>query len=177
MKVAQYKQAAGGGVIRLSDGALVPHDGANRDYNEYLAWVAAGGIVEPERSVDDARAFALGSLEAGCTVSITEGFSSAALGAAYRYPSKASDQSNLQASVLASLFPGLAEDWTTPFWCQDVAGTWAYRPHTAAQIQQVGTDGKDAINACIAHKIQLEQQLAKAETLAEVEAITWTAPQ
>ncbi|QDD91321.1 hypothetical protein CCZ28_20815 [Pseudomonas oryzihabitans] len=112
-----------------------------------------------------------------CDATILEGFVSAALGSEHRYPAKLTDQSNLQASVLASLIPGLAEDWTTPFWCQDATGTWAYRPHTAPQIQQVGTDGKNAINACIARKIALEQQLAKATTLAEIKAITWTAPQ
>lgn len=134
-------------------------------------------FAPPAPSLDDARATVLRALESGCAATILQGFRSTALGDTYRYPSKPTDQSNLQASVLASLFPGLAEDWTTPFWCQDTTGTWAYRPHTAAQIQQVGTDGKDAINACIAHKIALEQQVAKAKTLAEIEAITWTAPQ
>lgn len=165
------------GVLRLSDGAQIPHAPGNRDWLDYVAWSEAGGVTIPEHTLEDAKEQRLVHIEAACANAITEGFISSALGAAYRYPSKASDQSNLQASVLASLFPGLAEDWTTPFWCQDAAGTWAYRPHTAAQIQRVGTDGKDAINACIARKIQLEEQLAKAKTLAEVEAITWTAPQ
>ena len=171
-----YKLATGG-VIRLSDGAFIPQDEANRDYRAYQEWIAAGGTAAPEYSLEQLKAIALANLDTSCAASITEGFTSTALGTAYGYPSNATAQSNLQASVLASLIPGLAEDWTTPFWCQDAAGTWAYRPHTAAQIQRVGTDGKDAINACIARKIQLEQQLAKAKTLAEVEAITWTAPQ
>lgn len=171
-----YKLATGG-VIRLSDGAFIPQDPANRDYRSYQEWIDAGGMAAPEHSLDQLKAIAQANLENSCAASITEGFTSSALGTAYGYPSKATDQSNLQASVLASLFPGLAEDWTTPFWCQDAAGIWAYRPHTAAQIQRVGTDGKDAINARIARKIQLEEQLAKAKTLAEVEAITWTAPQ
>lgn len=119
----------------------------------------------------------LATLEASCASEIQSGFNSKALGSSHRYPAKTTDQSNLQASILASLLPNLPADWTTPFWCRDPAGTWAYRPHTAAQIQRVGTDGKDAVNACIAQKILLEQQVAKAKTLAEVEAITWTAPQ
>lgn len=165
------------GVIRLADSAFIPADERNSDYLRYLAWTAQGNQPDPLMSLADAQALALSELEIGCGNTIAAGFSSAALGKPYRYPAKLTDQSNLQASVLASLFPGLAEDWTTPFWCQDAAGTWAYRPHTAAQIQRVGTDGKDAINACIAQKILLEAQLAKAKTLAEVEAITWTAPQ
>lgn len=176
MRDSLYKKAAGC-VIRLADGAFVPADLGNQDYRAYLDWTAAGGTTAPERSLDEAKALVLASLETGCAAAITAGFASTALGKPHRYPAKPTDQSNLQASVLASLLPGLAEDWTTPFWCQDAAGTWAYRPHSAAQIQQAGTAGKDAISTCIAYKIALEEQLAKAQTLEEIEAITWTPPQ
>lgn len=165
------------GVIRLADNAFIPADERNSDYLRYLAWTAQGNQPDPLMSLADAQALALSELEIGCGNAIAAGFSSAALGKPYSYPAKLTDQSNLQASVLESLFPGLDEDWTTPFWCQDEGGTWAYRPHTAVQIQRVGSDGKAAINACIARKIQLEEQLAKAKTIAEVEAITWTTPQ
>jgi hypothetical protein len=34
-------------VQRLSDSAFIPFDPANTDYQEYLKWVAEGGVPEP----------------------------------------------------------------------------------------------------------------------------------
>lgn len=42
-----YKLAHGVAVIRLYDGAFIPFSEGNRDYQEYLAWLADGNEPEP----------------------------------------------------------------------------------------------------------------------------------
>jgi hypothetical protein len=115
------------------------------------------------------------TLNSACANAITAGFTSSALGSAYTYPSGVTDQQNLTASILASLLPGLAEGWTTPFWCANSSGVWAWTNHTAAQIQQVGTDAKTAILALQSQNATLQAQVAAATTVDAVAAITWTA--
>lgn len=34
-------------VIRLSDGAVIPHDPTNRDWTEYERWLGDGGVPQP----------------------------------------------------------------------------------------------------------------------------------
>ena len=113
------------------------------------------------------------SLRAACAAAITGGYASAALGSPHTYPSQSTDQANMIASVCASLLPGLPGDWSTPFWCADPEGVWAFHPHTAAQIQQVGSDGKAAVVAAQTKLTGLLAQVTAATTEDQVIAVTW----
>jgi len=109
-----------------------------------------------------------------CTEQIYAGFTSSALGTPHLYPAQDKDQMNLQASILASALPNTPASWTTPFWCQDVAtGAWNFTPHTIAQIQQVGLDGKNAISAALIKNATLSSQVVATQTLAGVSSINW----
>ncbi|CAJ0896147.1 hypothetical protein R77569_04568 [Ralstonia mannitolilytica] len=121
-----------------------------------------------------AQAAQITKVTGACQAAIVAGFTSSALGAAHTYPAQTTDQQNLSASVLASLMPNLPAGWTTPFWCADANGNWSYAAHTAAQIQQVGQDGKAAIIAAIQKKAGLVAQINAATTVAAVQAITWS---
>lgn len=126
----------------------------------------------------NAQAVRLSVLSAACAAQIYAGFVSSALGAAYTYPAKDKDQSNLVASVTASLVPGIPTGWTTSFWCVDAAGIWAFRPHTAAQIQKAGLDGKAAIETALQKNGTLANQVsaitvATPNAVAAVQAIIW----
>lgn len=45
--MAEYKLTGGGAVLRVSDGSSIPPDPANRDYAQYLVWLADGNTPDP----------------------------------------------------------------------------------------------------------------------------------
>ncbi|WP_248806041.1 hypothetical protein [Pseudomonas sp. MWU13-2100] len=143
--------------------------------------VSDGTLVEPVPPTSgellvEAQRVQTQVIDSACASAITAGFSCDALvsGTPYHYPSNITDQANLSASVLASLLPGNAADWVTPFWCADERGVWGYRLHTMVQIQLVGACGKTAITGFIGHKIVLDGQIKAATTVDAVQAVSWS---
>lgn len=128
-----------------------------------FAWIETATLTQ-------LRAAKIESMRAACEAQIIGGFMCEALGLPYLYPAKAQDQSNLVASVTDSLLAGADPAWVTPFWCMDATGLWEFRPHTIAQIQQVGREAKIAILSAMGKNEALRQQIdaASAEQLAEI---------
>jgi hypothetical protein len=171
-----YKLTATTSILRLADNTTVPADPMNADYRAYQVWLAAGNTPEPALSFAQMQTAQIGVLTIACGEQIVGGFQSSALGSAHTYPSKPLDQQNLTASVLASVMPNLPSGWTTPFWCMDSKGVWTTQPHTAAQIQQAGIDGKAAILAAQVKLGTLSAQvmaLPATTTQAELAAVIW----
>lgn len=167
-----YAIIANSTAVQRSDGAIIPADPANTDWQAYQAWLA-GGNKPSGPTLAQARTSQTESLSAACAAAIVAGFSSSALGAVYTYPSQPNDQSNLIGAEAASRNPANPSTWTIPFWCADSAGAWALRAHTAAQIQQVLADGVAARVALSQKLASLTAQVAAATTVAAVQSIAW----
>ena len=154
-------------------------------YREILSGQSEGMIIAagedgipllsspPEPPLADVKERRNLSIKASCGAAITGGFTSSALGGPHTYPSDQNSQANLAANVLSSMYPDLKADWITPQLCADAEGDWVYRPHTAAQIQQVGLDGKAAILACLTRIDALRKAIDSAADVAAVQAINW----
>ena len=136
-----------------------------------------GGVIQAIPSAQlltKAQAAQAAMLKTACKSAITGGFASSALGAANTYPSNLIDQHNLAGSVIASLLPNLPVGWTTNFWAMSSTGVWTFAPHTAAQIQQAGLDGKTWVTAQQTKLAGLLTQVQNATTVSAVQAVVYS---
>lgn len=169
-----YQVTSGAHVLRVEDGALIPPDAGNADYQELLAWQADGGVIEPAPvpSLGAARAARDAELAAACSAAITAGITLDVTGEALFYPTSPQDQANLNGVVTVALL-GVPEGWTQGLTTGDAAGVWARRPHTAAQTQAVGRAVAAHVDACRARLADRRAALAAAGSYEEIGAVAW----
>ncbi|MEO6983324.1 MAG: hypothetical protein ABI072_09445 [Edaphobacter sp.] len=141
-------------------------------------WQVVGGVlpqIVPTAAelLTSAQAAQSAAIQVASTVAQSGGFTSSALGSAYTYPSAPQDQANLIAVATASNFPGRPAGETYLFWCTSANGVSNFVAHSAAQIQQVGIDGLNAIMAVKSKAYVLSLTIATATTVAAVQAIVW----
>ncbi|MCK9818599.1 hypothetical protein M1B35_31885, partial [Pseudomonas sp. MAFF 302046] len=107
-----------------------------------------------------------------CETAITAGFWSEALGTAHQYGSQLDDQLNLTGVILAGL--------DSLYACRDAEGVKDFRPHTAAQLRQVGDDFTlyklQLLQKANGLKQKLDEALANADMDA-LAAVTWDGEQ
>lgn len=136
----------------------------------------AAAIVIVPPTLAESQSAQIGLISMDCGNAITSGFTSSALGTAYTYPSKMTDQTNLIGAYGDSLNPANPSTWATKFWCADSTGAWALRVHAASQIQQVFADGVARKLAMIEQNDLLASQVMAAKTVSAVKKIIWVAP-
>lgn len=131
-------------------------------------------LIKPAITLEQSKIIKSNEIRNACSNEILAGFSSNALGSAHLYPSNDKDQVNLSGTIQKSLLPSASIGDVYMFLCADINNVWAYRPHSATQIQQVGTDAYNAILNSRIKNATLQGQIDLATTKAEVEAILWS---
>ncbi|BBL70321.1 hypothetical protein [Methylogaea oryzae] len=135
-------------------------------------------LSEPAKTVGELKSEKEKELSLDCRTAITGGVDCAALGNMHRYPTQnspeAPDQANLTATYTRAVLHGEAGA-PHVITCCDGAGVWDARPHTAAQVIQVGDTVYAHIVECRARlRARLAALNAATVTTADqVAAITW----
>lgn len=142
----------------------VAYDVPNAEWLSLVNGAIVVATVDP--AIAKAQAAQSALMASACQNAIEAGFSSSALGSAYTYGCKATDQMNVN---LAAISGG-------SLWCMSSSGVWALTAHTTAQAQQVQKDMVTHIQAQQTTYAKALSDIAAATTVSGVEAVTWAAP-
>lgn len=127
--------------------------------------VEAAALLHPPETLDAAKLRRIDALSTQCEAEIVSGFESSALGDPHLYQSDRDDQLNLVGAAATAT--------AMPYKCQDGAGVWGYRLHTATQLAQVLTDGAARKLALLQRYTTLKEQVEAATDTAAVDAVVW----
>lgn len=134
----------------------------------------AGYLAEdPGPPLDEQKAVKLLILNDKVTATITAGFVCDALEEGMLYPTDDASQTNLQARVTESLVRAAETGVAYKILCKNAEGVWERRPHTAAQIQEVGMAAIDHVQQALDLKDTKAAAINAATTKEELDAIVW----
>lgn len=169
-QIHSYTDAAGNAQSTIAarsdqpDSSWIAYDVPSADWLSIASGAIVVATVDP--AIAQAQVSQSALMQTECKSAIVAGFASSALGSAYTYGCKPTDQSNI--NTLASIGGNI--------WCQNSSGVWTIVSHTASEVQQVQKDMAAHIQAQQAIYEKALTDIAAATTVAEVEAITWAAP-
>lgn len=146
------------------DSSWVAYDVPNAEWLSLVNGAIVVATVDP--AIAKAQAAQSALMASACQNAIEAGFSSSALGSAYTYGCKATDQMNVN---LAAVGGG-------NLWCESSSGAWAFSAHTVTEAQQVQKDMAAHIQEQQATYAKALSDIAAATTVSGVEAVTWGAP-
>lgn len=166
----QYQEAEDGSLV--FDRTSIPSLLSSGQYRRVLGEVAAGEAAidyyeGSDRELADLRQKKIDEFDVAAAAEITNGFTSEALGSAYRYSSDEHDQTNITGNVLDASM-GI----TCQHFCYDSNGDRQLMEHSPEQMIQVGRDLKAHKMAVIVKAGTLKAQAGTA-TKEGLDAITW----
>jgi Domain of unknown function (DUF4376) len=166
--MAAYQLTTSSAILRTSDGAVIPADPANADYQAYLAWVAAGGVADsiPISQVQTNR---IATLQAAydAAIVVPVAYTSRA-GVAKTYQADPASVANLQAALA-----GLGAAGATPTGFYWVAADNTQVPFTFADLQGLAAAMLAQGWAAFQHLQTQKAAVRAAATVADVQAVVW----
>lgn len=132
-----------------------------------------GSYSAPEKPLDELKEQKITELRLACRAHIFAGFDSDALGMTHRYPLSDTDQANNQKTEVSAMKNVDTVGWTGVMQCINSAGVKAYRPHTAAQVDQAAADIETGKEAALLKLQDLIVQVNAADTQAKLDVIVW----
>jgi len=136
----------------------------------YISGTPSTGIqTKPNYTLSELKTIKRNEIKNTTQQAIIGGMQSSVLGSVHTYPTSETDQQNLTGLVLEANIDGTGGK----FWCADSNGIWARRVHTAPQIIQLGREVAAHVKAQQDKYELLLQQIEAAQTIQDLENITW----
>lgn len=162
------KQGNGFTVTRGEQVLSIPEGYSGWLLDELNTWLE-NNEPEEEFTLDYNKASLTASINNSCETQIVSGFKSSALGVEHLYQSDRDDQINLMGLVTDDkddfLKCGLKQE--------DGSVVWAYVTHTAQQLREVFSDGKEYKTSLLQKANQLKIDIVDAISDEELELIEW----